>query len=270
MAGGVEKGGTPMTGTVSLVGAGPGDPELLTLKAVRLLNAADAVLYDRLVHPAVLEHVRPGALRQCVGKAPGGRGWTQAVINQELIFLARRWSRVVRLKGGDPFVFGRGGEEALALHQAGIAVEIVPGLSSAWGAPALGAVPVTHRGVAASVMVLEGHDPETLEWDVLGKTHATLVLLMAMGTIGVIAERLMDEGRDGATPAAVIEHASCPEQRVVRTTLRRLAHVIRTEQLVHPSVIVVGAVTDVLPMPAVLSSPLARQRMHPGCCKRPI
>lgn len=249
-----------MTGTVYLVGAGPGDPELLTLKAVRLLNAADAVLYDRLVDPAVLQHVRPQAFRQCVGKAPGGRGWTQEVINRELIRMARRFPRVVRLKGGDPFVFGRGGEEALALHAAGIAVEIVPGLSSAWSAPALGAVPVTHRAVTASVVVAEGHDPEMMEWSLLGRTQATVVLLMAMANAATIAARLIEEGRDGHTPVAVIERASCPGQRVVRTTLLQLGEAIAAEQVTNPAVIVVGPVADILPPPHELRAPSAAFR----------
>ncbi|NMP23877.1 uroporphyrinogen-III C-methyltransferase [Sulfobacillus harzensis] len=241
-----------MTGTVYLVGAGPGDPELLTVKARRLLGEADAVLYDRLVHPEVLQYVRPGAFRQCVGKAPGGHGWSQEAINHELILMARRFAKVVRLKGGDPFLFGRGGEEAIALHDAGIRVEIVPGISSAWSAPALGAVPVTHRGVSAALMVVEGHDPDTMEWDILSKTEATLVLLMAMGNSPIIAAELVAHGRSGNTPAAVIERASYSDQRVVRTTLAQLATVIDKEQLSNPAVIVIGKVVDVLP-PGLLS-----------------
>lgn len=242
-----------MAGRVYLIGAGPGDPELLTLKATRLLGMADAILYDRLVNPQMLAYARPGAFRQCVGKAPGGGGWSQDAIHQELMRLARRFDCVVRLKGGDPFLFGRGGEEALALYQAHIFVEIVPGYSSAWAAPALAAVPVTHRGVSTSLMVLEGHDPERLEWDVLGKTQATLVFLMAMGTIAEIQSRLLASGKGQHAPVAVIEQASNPEQRVVKTTFHDVVRVIRDENLHNPAVIVVGAVAHVLPLPADLA-----------------
>lgn len=157
-------------------------------------------------------------------------------------------------------MFGRGGEEALALYQAHIGVDIVPGLSSAWAAPALAAVPVTHRGVSASLMVVEGHDPARLEWDVLGKTQATLVFLMAMGTIREIQSRLLASGKDRHTPVAVIERASCPEQRVVKTTLHDLVRVIRDQKLLNPAVIVVGAVAHVLPLPVDLTAPAAHVR----------
>lgn len=244
-----------MTGRVCLVGAGPGDPELLTQKAARILGRADVVLYDRLVHPDVLNLVGPNAVQKCVGKAPGG-GWSQQAINHELILWAQRVSLVVRLKGGDPFVFGRGGEEAKALYQAGIPVDIIPGLSSAWAAPALAGVPLTYRGVSASVVMVEGHDPNRLEWSFLGKTRATLVIFMAMNTVEMIVQQLMAHGKDGRTPAAIIEQASWPEQRVIKTVLQDLTPSIQRNKLSNPAVIVVGDVANVLPLPAVLREPV--------------
>ncbi len=234
-----------MAGTVFLVGAGPGDPELLTVKAARVLERADVVLYDRLISPEVLRLTRPGALLECVGKAPGGRGWTQDDIHRELVTMAQRFQTVVRLKGGDPFVFGRGGEEALALYQAGIPVEIVAGLSSAFSAPALAFVPVTHRGVSASVFVVEGHDPDRLEWPLLARTEATLVFLMAVQAMPVIAKRLIDLGKSSRTPVAIIERASTAEERVTKTTLGEISGVSRWIR--NPAVIVVGNTAAVLP-----------------------
>lgn len=236
-----------MTGTVFLVGAGPGDPELLTIKAARVLERADAVLYDRLVDPGVLRLVPPGCLLECVGKAPGGRGWTQPQIHQELIALAHRFHTVVRLKGGDPFVFGRGGEESWALYHAAIPVHIVPGLSSALGAPAVAGVPVTHRGVSSSVLVIEGHDPDRLEWRLLSGTQATLVFLMAVGSMATIAERLALFGKPGSTPAAILERASTERERVIKTTMAQIGQVINIHHVENPAVFVIGEAVGVLP-----------------------
>ncbi len=222
------------------------------MKAAQLLRQADAVLYDRLISAEVLRLVRPGSLLECVGKAPGGRGWTQPQIHQELIAHAYRFHTVVRLKGGDPFVFGRGGEEAWALHQAGVPVEIVPGLSSALSAPTVAGVPVTHRGISASVLVVDGHNPDRLEWPMLSGTKATLVFLMAVGTITTIAERLAIFGKPGNTPVAILERTSTAHERVIKTTLAQISQVINVQHIENPAVIVIGETVGVLPSVAEL------------------
>ncbi|MBV9169665.1 MAG: uroporphyrinogen-III C-methyltransferase [Chloroflexi bacterium] len=237
-------------GLVSLVGAGPGDPELLTLRAVRRLQAADAVVYDRLVSPAVLDYAAPNAERIPVGKAPGGHGASQQDIHSLLLRLARDGRRVVRLKGGDPFVFGRGGEEALALARAGIPFEIVPGVSSALAAPAAAGIPVTHRGVSASVTVTTGHSPDEHDWASLARMQGTLVFLMAVANLERIADELIDHGRAPNEPAALIEWASTPRQRVVTGPLNGIAAQARTQAVAAPAVLVVGPT-------AALSSQLA-------------
>ncbi len=228
--------------TVYLVGAGPGDPGLLTRRGAELLGAADVVVHDRLIAGELLELAPPGASLIDVGKVPGASE-AQAAITVRLIELGRTGQRVVRLKGGDPFVFGRGGEEAEALGKAGIAYEVVPGVSSAFAAPAAAGIPVTHRGLATSVTVVTGHvgDPSApggVDWSSLGRAGGTLVILMAMSERSRIADELVRSGRDGATPVAVVHWATTHRQQVVRTTLGGLAAV----QLPAPSVIVVGPV----------------------------
>ena len=198
-----------MTGLVSLVGAGPGDPELLTLKAATRLEEADVVLYDALVSAEILTLAK-NAQTFDVGKRKGRGSIAQAAINQLMIHLARGGDRVVRLKGGDPFVLGRGGEEALVLAEAGVPYEIVPGISSALAAPALAGIPVTHRGVASAFVVLSGHSPEALV-EVLDSVtpHAvTLVVLMGLATRGTLARCLIERGWSEATPAAITCNAS--------------------------------------------------------------
>ena len=227
-------------GMVSLVGAGPGDPELLTLKAVRRLADADVVVYDRLVGERVLDYAAPGAERIDVGKTPGGRGPGQAQINALLIELAQKGRRVVRLKGGDPFVFGRGGEEVLALARAGVPFEVVPGVTSALAAPAAAGIPVTHRGMSSSVTVLNGHDPDQHDWPALAASGATLVFLMAVEQIEVIAARLLAAGRSADEPAAIVERATTARQRVISATLADIATVSRAENVEAPAVVVVG------------------------------
>ncbi len=228
--------------TVSLVGAGPGHPDLLTRRGAELLGRADVVIHDRLVTPELLALARPGAELIDVGKAPGG-STAQAEINARLIELGRDGRAVVRLKGGDPFVFGRGGEEAEALSAAGVDFEVVPGVSSAFAAPAAAGIPVTHRGLATSVTVVTGHvgDPSApggVDWSSLGRASGTLVILMGMSERGRIADELIEAGRPPSTPAAVVHWATTARQQVERTTLDRLAAV----DLPAPSVIVVGAV----------------------------
>jgi uroporphyrin-III C-methyltransferase / precorrin-2 dehydrogenase / sirohydrochlorin ferrochelatase len=227
-------------GFVSLVGAGPGDPELLTLRAADRLRKADVVVHDRLVSDAVLDYAGPSAERIDVGKRPGGHGASQPEINALLIELARQGKRVVRLKGGDPFVFGRGGEEALALVEAGVPFEVVPGVSSALAAPAAAGIPVTHRGLSGSVTVLNGHDVDQHDWDALARSANTLVFLMGVEHLAEIADRLLSAGRAANEPCALVEWASTPRQRTILCPLGDVAITARAEGLEAPAVLVVG------------------------------
>jgi uroporphyrinogen III methyltransferase/synthase len=230
--------------TVYLVGAGPGDPGLLTRRGAKLLARADVVLHDRLVSAAVLDLVRPDATLIDVGKEPDEGGATrQDEIARLLVEYGRRSAVVVRLKGGDPFLFGRGGEEMEALTQAGIPCEVVPGVTSAFGVPAAVGIPVTQRGLASSVTVVTGRVGEPgarggPDWGALARAGGTLVILMGMTTRAAIADALVAAGRPADTPVAVIERGTTPAERMVRTTLAGLADV----DLEAPAVIVVGAV----------------------------
>ena len=215
-------------GRVALVGAGPGDPGLMTVRGLALLRAADAVVYDRLVTSALLDEAPSTAERVYVGKRAGAHEVSQPEINAILVALARRGLRVVRLKGGDPFVFGRGGEEAAALAAAGIACEVVPGVSAALAAPAAAGIPVTHRGVAASLAVITGHeDPAkgqpTVDWGALAGAVDTLVVLMGTESLPSIARALIARGRPGDTPVALIHRGTTPEQVTLLSTLDALA-----------------------------------------------
>ena len=237
--------------TVYLVGAGPGDPGLLTRRGADLLARADVVLHDRLVSPEVLDLVPAGAVRIDVGKGPGTKGMTQGQQQDEIARLlvehGRRSGVVVRLKGGDPFVFGRGGEEIEALERAGIAWEVVPGVSSAFGVPGVLGIPATHRGMASSVTVVTGRagqvgpgtgEEGALDWEALARAGGTLVILMGMTTRAAIAEALIRGGRPPDTPVVVIQDGTTAAQRAVRSTLAGLADV----ELGPPAVIVVGPV----------------------------
>ena len=234
--------------TVHLVGAGPGDPELLTVRAVNLLRQADVVVHDRLVDPAVVDLAPPWAERIDVGKTPGAVSPSQDEINAILIDRGRRFERVVRLKGGDPFVFGRGGEEASALQAAGLATEVVPGVTSAVAAPAAAGIPVTLRGVSSGFTVVTAHqDPSSgrwLDWDALAQAGTTLVILMGAARATQIADRLGAGGMADDTPVAVISAATTRRQSVDRTDLAGLRHL----RVSSPATIVVGAVAaeDVL------------------------
>jgi uroporphyrin-III C-methyltransferase len=242
---------------VWLVGAGPGDPELLTLKAARLLAEADVVVHDALVGDGVLALVSPTAELIDVGKRPG-RPIPQELISTLLVTLARDGTRVVRLKGGDPFVFGRGGEEAQALVDAGIAFEVVPGITSAVAAPAAAGVPVTHRGVAASFTVVTGHRPASepaIDWRALARVGGTVVVLMGVSERATIAGELIAGGLDPATPVAAVQSATTGDQVTVRCRLDELA-----EAAVHsPAVLVIGAVAA-LELSAVTPTVLAHRR----------
>jgi uroporphyrinogen III methyltransferase/synthase len=230
--------------TVYLVGAGPGDPGLLTRRGAELLARADVVVHDRLIDPSLLALAPAGAQLFDVGKRPGpGGAARQETINALLVEHGRAGRTVVRLKGGDPFLFGRGGEEAEALHDAGVAWEVVPGVTSALAVPAAAGIPVTHRGVATSVTVVTGHlgDPTApggVDWSALARAGGTLVILMGMATRAGIAQALMDAGRDRDTPVVVTEWGTTAGQRSRRTTLGDLHRV----DLGSPAVIVVGPV----------------------------
>ncbi len=226
---------------VHLVGAGPGDPSLLTVRAAALIASADVIIVDRLVDHRVRALARADALVIDVGKHPrdGGPTTTQETINALLIEHGRRADCVVRLKGGDPFVFGRGGEELLALRAAGIDVEVVPGVSSAFAVPALAGVPVTHRGLSTSVTVISGHDVgDGSDFELAGRSRATLVILMGVEHRADIAAALQRGGRSPATPVLAIEWGSTERERRVKTTLGELG-----ATLLHaPAVMVVGEV----------------------------
>jgi uroporphyrin-III C-methyltransferase len=233
-----------MTGRVYLVGAGPGDPDLITVKGLRLLQRADVVLYDRLAPAALLSEAPAHAERIDVGKLPQKHRMNQADINQLLIEKARAGLQVVRLKGGDPFVFGRGGEEALACYAAGIPFEVVPGVTSAIAVPAYAGIPVTQRGMAQSVMIFTGHespDGGTLDYAVLAKVH-TLVALMGVKQLDAIVEGLTLAGLDPATPTACIEWGTTAQQRVVSGTLATIVQLATAANLQPPSITVIGRV----------------------------
>ncbi|HEU4480454.1 MAG TPA: uroporphyrinogen-III C-methyltransferase [Actinomycetota bacterium] len=234
-------------GLVSLVGAGPGDPGLLTVRGKERLEAADAVVFDRLAHPDLLALAPVSAERIYIGKAYGRHVLEQEELNNLLVFLASQGKKVVRLKGGDPFVYGRGGEEAEALGRAGIPFEIVPGISSAVAAPAYAGIPVTDRRYASSVAFVTGHkhpdDPDgTVDWCGLATSVDTIVVLMGMRHPGAIAAELMRGGKAASTPVAVVEWGTRSEQRTLTTTLEGAADAIAREGYGSPSVIVVGEV----------------------------
>ncbi len=236
-----------MTGFVSLVGAGPGDPDLLTVRAVDRLRRADLVLVDALARPC--HHLAPTAQWFYVGKRAGRHSIDQAGIHALMIRAARRGQRVVRLKAGDPFVLGRGGEEVLALDAANIRHEVVPGLSSAIAAPALAGIPVTHRGVAPGFAVVSGHAPEAYGAiiDGIAPDTLTLVVLMGIRTRGEIAARLVARGWSPATPAAIVFGASHPDGFTWSGSLATLGEASFETEL--PGVIVVGGVVDALAQP---------------------
>ena len=233
------------TGRVVLVGAGPGDPGLLTVRALERLKEADVIVYDRLVNPALLDLAPPEALRIFAGKRVGAHCLPQSAINALLVHHAEAGRFVVRLKGGDPFVFGRGGEEALALSDAGIAFEVVPGISSAIAVPAYAGIPVTHRGVAASFAVLTGHedpakDDGTVDWGKLATAVDTLVVLMAVGSFPKIVGALLAHGRAPETPVALIRWGTTEAQEVRVGSLGDI--VGRARGLEPPVVVVIGEV----------------------------
>jgi uroporphyrin-III C-methyltransferase len=237
-----------LTGKVYLIGAGPGDPGLLTLKGKLCIESADVILYDRLVSPDVLDFARPDAERVYVGKAANDHAYRQQEINQLLVQHALAGHTVVRLKGGDPFVFGRGAEEAEALVEHGVPFEIVPGVTSAVAAPAYAGIPLTYRGVASGFHVVTGHEALTsagVAWDLLAASEQTLVILMGLHHLGDIAERLMRHGRPAETPVAMIQWGTTSQQTVVTGSLATIATEVERAGIGAPAVIVVGEVVRV-------------------------
>jgi uroporphyrin-III C-methyltransferase/precorrin-2 dehydrogenase/sirohydrochlorin ferrochelatase len=235
------------SGMVILVGGGPGDPELLTLKGFQALADADVVVVDRLAPLAVLDGLREGVEIIDVSKIPRGRFTPQEEINDTLVSRAREGRVVVRLKGGDPFVFGRGMEEVIACKEAGVPVEVIPGVTSAVAAPELAGIPLTHRGISQGFTVVSGHaapnDPRsTLDWAALARGGTTLVVLMGVETVRSISAALLDAGRDPDTPLAAVMDGGLPSQKVILTTLANVAGSGPPPGLHPPAVIVIGAV----------------------------
>ncbi|MGE5169859.1 MAG: uroporphyrinogen-III C-methyltransferase [Rudaea sp.] len=231
-------------GSVALVGAGPGDPELLTLKAVRLIEAADAIVHDRLVSPSILE-LAPRARKFYVGKARDRHALPQHEINALLVRLAGEGKRVVRLKGGDPFIFGRGGEELEALVASGVQCEVVPGISAANGIAAHAGIPLTHRDHAQTCVFVTGHLKDgtmDLDWDALARPRQTLVVYMGLAALPTLCAELVRHGLGPATPAAVVENGTTQRQRVVSGTLADLPERAMTARVASPTLIIVGGV----------------------------
>lgn len=233
-------------GKVFLVGAGPGDPDLMTIKAVKVLQSAEVVVYDRLVSGAVLDMVPKGVTRICVGKKPHHHPIPQEEINETLVRLAEAGRMVVRLKGGDPFIFGRGGEEILTLKAAGIAFEVVAGITSAQACAAKLCIPLTHRGIAHSIRYVTGHcqsDQElNLDWEGLADPDTTVVIYMGLANIDVIASKLISHGRSAKTPVLAVSQGTLPGECHFVTTLDDVTDDVRAASLSAPAVFVVGEV----------------------------
>jgi uroporphyrinogen III methyltransferase/synthase len=233
--------------SVYLVGAGPGDPGLLTARALELIAAADVIVYDRLIPTTALDGARPDALRIFAGKEGGGPSVSQEEIDRLLVEHGAAGREVVRLKGGDPFVFGRGGEEAEQLRVAGVAFEVVPGITAAVAAPAYAGIPVTHRDASSAVAFITGHEdpdkPESaLDWEALARFPGTLCVYMGVRQLQAITRRLIDGGRSPKEPAAVIQRGTLPDQRVVLGTLATIASVAVAEEVRAPAIVLFGAV----------------------------
>ena len=237
------------SGKVYLVGAGPGDPDLITVKGRRLIEECGALVYDYLVDPGIREWAGPDCELHCVGKRAGFHSVAQEAIQELLVELARRGLKVVRLKGGDPFVFGRGGEEAEWLRRAGIAYEVVPAVTAALGCAAYCGIPLTHRDYSSTVTFISGHEnpdkeDSLVDWEVHAASGATLVLYMAMGRLEEICGRLVAGGRRGETPATVVQWGTTYRQRSVRGTLGDIAWRVKEAGLGAPAVVIIGEVAS--------------------------
>ncbi|KPQ30161.1 MAG: uroporphyrin-III C-methyltransferase [Marinobacter excellens HL-55] len=234
-------------GEVALVGAGPGDPELLTLKAWRLINSAEVVLYDRLVSPEILELIPQSAQRIHVGKQRSNHTLPQDQINQRLVDLAREGRKVVRLKGGDPFIFGRGGEEIETLAAAGVRFQVVPGITAASGCAAYAGIPLTHRDHAQSVRFVTGHlkdDTCNLPWCDFVQNNQTLVFYMGLVGLPIICRQLIAHGMKNDMPVALISKGTTPEQRVIVGTLSNIVETVKSSDVLPPTLVIVGEVVS--------------------------
>lgn len=247
--GGMDTSASVAPGKVSIVGAGPGDPELITIKALRCIERADVILYDRLVNSELLQYARGDALRVYCGKAPGHHAMSQEQINRTLVSYALEGRDVVRLKGGDPLIFGRGSEEALALSAHGILCEIVPGITSASGAAASASIPLTHRGYAASFACVTGSrchgSTKPVRWDLLAHGVDTLAIYMGVSQIREIGEQLLKHGKPASTPIALIERGTTGKERVYTGVLESMHQLAAAVRLDNPALIVIGEVVRV-------------------------
>jgi uroporphyrin-III C-methyltransferase/precorrin-2 dehydrogenase/sirohydrochlorin ferrochelatase len=239
-------------GGVALVGAGPGDPELITVRGRRLLAAAEVVVADRLVPGLLLDELRPEVELVDASKIPYGPSRTQEEINRILVERAKEGRFVVRLKGGDPYLFGRGGEELIACVEAGIPVTVVPGVTSALAAPAAAGIPVTHRGVAHELVVVSGHLPpdhpqSLVDWPALARLRGTTCILMGLKNLPAITATLLAHGKPASTPAAVVQEGTTGAQRLLRGRLGTIADQVEAAQLRPPAIVVLGDVVDALP-----------------------
>ncbi|ABM80686.1 uroporphyrinogen-III C-methyltransferase [Hyperthermus butylicus] len=236
------------SGRVYIVGAGPGDPELITVKGLKLIREADVIVYDRLIPRELLEEAKPGAKLIYAGKRPGMHAMTQEEINKLLYELACQGLTVVRLHGGDPYVFGRGEEECMYLRERGVDCAVVPGITSAIAGPAYAGIPVTSRYVASSFAVVTGREAEgkkqRIDYAAIASAVDTLVILMGVGRLEVITSQLLEAGIDPETPVAIVENATTPGQRVVIGTLKNIAVKAREAGIAPPAVIVIGRVVE--------------------------
>ena len=237
-----------MVGKEYLVGAGPGDPDLITVKGLKCIKEADVILYDRLVNKELLEYAKANVELQFCGKSPEAHFLQQETINHYLVKHAKQGKIVTRLKGGDPFVFGRGGEEAEFLGMNNIPFEIVPGITSGIAAPAYAGIPVTHREFGSSFAFVTGHrknnEEDNIKWESLAKGVDTLAIYMGVGSLPYIQERLLYYGKNPETPVAIIHLGTLNEQHTVVGTLRTIVNVIKNEKITNPSMIIVGEVVN--------------------------
>lgn len=234
-----------MIGKIALVGAGLGDPELLTIKGLRKIEQADVVVYDRLINPAILNACKADCEKIYVGKKPNYHPVPQDKIEEIMIEKARQGLNIVRLKSGDPYVFGRGGEEGSALKEAGIAFEVIPGITSSIGGLTYAGIPITHRNLSASFHVYTGHlndSSQAIDWSIAARTEGTLVFLMGMSGLQEITKKLMSNGKDKNTPVAIIQWASRKQQKTVVGTLETIFKQAQAAELEPPSLIVIGQV----------------------------